>query len=144
MRKTLSTLALCVLCTGCGKEMGRVPFASAGTGSNTVTLKAGEVSFWTDIDIEYDGTTVLTYDVTLSQSGTNVATVSCDPLGQLPVKSSWVETDFNNHHSRRGNGKMTCNATLATGGPTLVTATLSFASKPSKVTLKKADLALRQ
>jgi hypothetical protein len=129
---------------GCGKEVGRVPFSSDGDGTSTVTLKAGEVAFWTDIDIEYTGSAALVYTVELEQGGAKVASVTCDPLGPLPAKTSWVETNIGDAHSRRGNGKMRCSATVPSGGPTVVNAKLAWSTKPATVSLKKADLALRQ
>ncbi len=140
MRWTLALLAL----VACGKEVGRVPFSGEGSGSTTVTLKAGEVAFWTDIDIDYTGSASLQYTVELEQGGTKVASITCDPLAQLHTKTSWVETNIGDQHSRRGNGKMDCTATLPAGGPTTVNAKLAFGTKPKTITLKKADLALRQ
>lgn len=137
-------LAVALSSTGCGKEAGRVPFAAEGAQSATIELAAGEVSFWTDLDIQYDGAAALAYTVTLSQGGAPVATAVCNPLGHLPVKMGWVETNVNGAQSRKGNGKMGCSAKLAAGGPTAVQATLAFAQRPATLTLTKADLVLKQ
>lgn len=137
-------LVLAATAAGCGKEAGRVPFATEGVGSATVELAAGEVSFWTDLDVEYAGDASLAYTVTLSQGGAPVATAVCNPLGHLSVKMGWVETNVNGARSRKGNGKMGCSAKLASGGPTTVDATLAFAQRPTSLTLNKADLVLKQ
>jgi hypothetical protein len=128
----------------CGKEVGRVPFAAEGTATASMPMAAGEVAFWTDIDLEYTGDATLAYTIALSQGGAKVASATCDPLGNIPVKTGWVETNVGAAHSRRGSGKMTCSATLPAAGPTTVTATLAFGRKPATLTLKKADLAVRQ
>jgi hypothetical protein len=143
-RGVVAVAAVAFSLAGCGTEVGRIPFSGEGTGAATVTLKAGEVAFWTDIDIRYEGSTSLTYDVTLSQGGSVVARTKCDPLGRIPAKTSWTETNLGSSHTRHGNGEMTCAATLPHGGPTAVDATLAFAPKPSSVSLAKADLVLRQ
>jgi hypothetical protein len=135
----LSSLAL--LLAGCGKEVGRVPFAASGSGTANVTLEAGDVDFWTDIDVEYRGDAALQYHVDLEQGGAGVATAACNPLGPINVKTSWVETNLGSAHSRSGMGKMSCSVKLAKGGPTKVKATFT-ASKSA--TLKKADLVLKQ
>lgn len=130
--------------TACGSEAGRVPFSNEGSGAAPMTLKAGEVAFWTDLDVAYEGQAALVYRIELVQDGSTVATAVCDPLGHLPMKMSWRETNIGASHSRRGRGKMECAATLAKGGPTTVKATLAFDRKPATVTLKKADLVLKQ
>jgi hypothetical protein len=141
--KILATLGLIAL-AGCGKEMGRVRFGSDGTSDATMTLKAGEVDFWTDIDVAYQGSASLTYAITLEQGGNSVATATCNPLGRIHVKSTWVETDLGSSHTRRGMGKMVCSADLPSGGSTTVKATLAWGSKPASATLKKADLVVKQ
>lgn len=135
---------LLVLASSCGKEAGRVPFTAEGAREATVMLKAGEVAFWTDLDVEYQGEAAIEYRVELLQAGTNVGSAVCNPLGHLPVKSGWVETNIGSSHSRRGNGKMECSAKVAAGGSTTVKATLAFKQKPQTITLKKADLVVKQ
>jgi hypothetical protein len=112
--------------------------------SSTIALGKGDIAFWTDIDIEYDGPAALTYQIDLVQGGKPVASARCDPLARLHVKSTWMERNLGNAHSRRGNGKMACEASVPAAGPTLVTAALIFSRKPASLTLRKADLALRQ
>ena len=128
---------------GCGKEVGRVPLTGEGAADVSATLKAGEVSFWTDIDIEYEGAAVLTYKIDLVQGSKTVGSATCDPLGHLPAKMGWVETNIGDRHSRKGSGKMECKATVPEGATTAKVA-LAFAKKPAKVTLRKADLVMKQ
>jgi hypothetical protein len=137
-------LGLGLLLAACGKEAGRVPFTAEGPKEATLALKAGDVAFWTDIDLEFEGNSDLFYQVDLVQNGATVATAECDPLGHLSVKTSWVSTDIGNKHSRSGNGKMPCDVKLAAGGPTTVKATLTWSHKPTTLTLKKADLVVKQ
>jgi hypothetical protein len=137
-------IASVVLLSACGTEVGRVSLAGEGTQTGSATLKAGAVAFWTDLDIDYDGDAALSYDVTLEQGGKTVASAKCNPLGNMSAKVSWVETNIGDSHSRRGMGKMDCTANVAAAGPTTAKVTLAFGAKPKKVTLKKADLVLKQ
>ena len=138
-----AALAL-ALATGCGKEAGRISFTAEGLGSGSMTLKPGEVSFWTDIDMSYEGDAALAYHIELSQGGSKVATALCNPLGSLPVKTGWVESNIGSSHSRRGLGKMPCSATVTSGGATALSVRLAFSKTPAKYTLKQADLVVRQ
>lgn len=140
---TLTVLSALIL-AGCGKEVGRVPFAAEDTKAVSMPLQAGEVAFWTDLNVEYEGSTGLIYDVQLVQGGGTVATAKCDALGPMSMKVGWAETQFGASGSRRGNGKMVCSANLAKGGPTVVRATLGFSTRPSSVALSKADLVIKQ
>jgi hypothetical protein len=128
----------------CGKETGRVPFAAEGTANAPATLKAGNVDFWTDIDMKWEGDAALAYTIELEQGGKSVATATCNPLGAINVKLNWSETNIGGSHSRSGSGKMGCSATLPSGGATNVKATLAFSRKPATLTLSKADLVLKQ
>ena len=119
----------------CGKELGRVPFTSVGMATATVPLAAGEVAFWTDIDLEYEGDASLAYQVELSQGGASVGSTTCDPLARLSVRESWSETNLGGSHSRHGTGKLGCSVTLAAGGPTTVKAhagLLAASRRPSR------------
>ena len=140
-RSLFVALSSLVLLAGCGKEMGRVPFSAPGNGTASVTLQAGEVAFWTDIDADFQSDASLRYQIHLEQGGASVGSATCNPLGSVNVKTSWVETNLGSKHTRSGMGKMGCSVTLAKGGPTTVKATLG----PGKaVTFKKADLVLKQ
>lgn len=139
----MTALALAAL-AGCGKEAGRVPLAGEGSGSSTMTLKAGEVDFWTDLDLSWDGNASLAYAIDLEQGGKTVATATCNPLGDLHVKMRWTETNFGGSHSRHGRGKMNCSVSLPSGGATTVKATLAWGTKPATSALKKADLVVKQ
>lgn len=143
-RALFVALSSLVLLAGCGKEAGRVPLAGEGTAAATITLEAGDVDFWTDLAIEYQGDPSLQYRIELEQGGAAVATATCNPLGRISVKSMWTETNLGSSHSRHGTGKMSCSAKLAKGGPTTVKATLAFSTKPASVALTKADLVVKQ
>ena len=133
-----------LLLVGCGKEVGRVPFSAEATASAPLQLAAGDVAFWTDLDIAYDGDASLEYRIDLLQGGASAATAVCDPLGQMNIKLGWVETHLGASSSRRGSGKMTCGATLAKAGPTIVQATLAFGVRPTAFALERADLVVKQ
>lgn len=137
-------VALLFAVTACGKEAGRVRLAAEGNGAVEVTLDSGEVAFWTDLDIAYEGDATLNYRIEMFQNGNKAGTAECNPLGHLPVKTGWVETSIGSSHSRRGSGKMDCTAKLVTAGPTIVKTTLAFGKRPTSVTLKKADLVIKQ
>lgn len=132
------------LACGCGTELGRVPFSADGAGSTTVTLAAGEVSFWTDLDLYYEGPATMAYDVTLKQGGAAVARVSCDPLARLTTRVAWTEINVDDAHTRRGRGKLGCRATLSAGGPTTIDVELVVPVRPARFELKKADLVVKQ
>jgi hypothetical protein len=141
----LATVLLgAALAAGCGKEVGRVSLSSAHEGESKIDLKAGEVAFWTDIDIEWEGNVTARYEIDLEQNGSKVATTTCNPLGPLKVKLGWVETHLSGRHSRRGRGKMDCAVQLEKGGPTVVHTKLSLSSQPASLKLAKADLVLKQ
>ena len=143
-RPALLVLGLCLAVLACGKEVGRIRLPAEGNGAAVVNLDAGEVSFWTDLDIQYEGDATLGYTIELFQNGTSAGKAECNPLGRLPAKTGWVETNIGSSHSRRGSGKMECSAKLVTAGETMVKTTLAFGKKPSTVTLKKADLVIKQ
>ena len=138
-----TALALLAL-TGCGKEVGRLPFSSEGRKSTVLALSPGDVAFWTDLDIQYEGVAAADYHIDLSQAGHSVATAVCDPLGPMSVQLGWLETQHSAKRSKSGRGEMTCSATLAKGGPTTVEVTLAFRSKPAVLALSKADLVVKQ
>ncbi len=144
MRRSFAVLGLFALVAGCGKEAGRVPLPGAGSGATALTLAPGDVALWTDIDISYEGDAALHYDVEFVQGGVTVANAKCNPLGPLSVKTSWVETNLGFEHSRSGNGKMDCSTKLATGGGTEVRTNLIVDRKGTKLTIKKADLVIKQ
>ena len=127
-----------------GNEVGRIPFTSTGTATSTLPLDAGEVSFWTDLDIRYAGDPPLTYQVDLVQGGRHVATASCDPLGHKSTTIGWLSMSDGVSHLERGRGKMLCTASVPVSGPTTIQATLLLEPDGNAVTLKKADLAIRQ
>ncbi|HYQ26873.1 MAG TPA: hypothetical protein VER04_06630 [Polyangiaceae bacterium] len=76
--------------------------------------------------------------------GRTVATTRCDPLGKLSVQLGWVDIQRNALHSASGHGKMSCAATLAKAGPTVVRATLAFGVRPLTATINRADLVVKQ
>lgn len=143
-RHTYLLVAFAGLVFGSGTEVGRVPLTGEGTSTTQANLKAGEVAFWTDIDIEYDGDATLAYDVTLEQGGKPVAKTMCDPLARLATRVSWFETNIGSKHSRRGMGKLACTATVPVGGQTTANVTLKLGAKPRSILIKKADLVLKQ
>ena len=136
----LSLLAV----SACGKEVGRVRLPAEGSGAVELTLDAGEVAFWTDLSIEFEGDASLEYRIDVFQNGSSVGTTVCNPLGHLSVKTGWVETNVGSSHTRRGMGKMSCELKLPSAGPTMVKTTLVFGKKAPTSTLRKADLVVKQ
>lgn len=128
----------------CGKEVGRVRLPAEGSGAVELTLDAGEISFWTDLSIEYEGDASLEYRIDVFQNGSSVGKTVCNPLGRLSVKTGWVETNVGSTHTRRGMGNMSCELKLPSAGPTVVKTTLVFTKKPPNATLRKADLVVKQ
>ena len=130
--------------SACGKEVGRVRLPAEGSGAVELTLDAGEVAFWTDLSIEYEGDASLEYRIDVFQNGASVGKAVCNPLGRLSVKIGWVETNVGRSHTRRGMGNMGCELKLPSAGPTVVKTTLAFGKKPPTSTLRKADLVIKQ
>jgi hypothetical protein len=143
---TAAMLALfsCFRLKSCGTEVGRLAFAAPGMSSSTLPLKAGDVSFWTDLDVHYEGAPPLVYQVDLAQGGRNVASAFCDPLGRKDIDTGWLSLYDGPSHTERGRGKMHCTVKLAAAGPTTIQATLLVDPPSSAVTLTKADLVIRQ
>lgn len=127
-----------------GKEVGRVPFAAEGTGKTTVQLAAGDVALWTDVEVSFEGDASLAYQVTLTQGDKVVASATCDPLADLPTKLNYVRLDLNEKHTRRGQGRMTCEVKVPAAGPTTVEATLAWTHPPASAALKRANLLIKQ
>lgn len=130
--------------TACGREVGRVRLPAEGSGAVELTLDAGEISFWTDLSVEYEGEASLEYRIDVFQNGSSVGNAVCNPLGRLSVKSGWVETNVGSSHTRRGLGNMSCDLKLPSAGPTLIKTTLAFGKKPPTTLLRKADLVIKQ
>jgi hypothetical protein len=137
-------VAVLLMLASCGKEAGRVPFRGEGSDMRTIMLKPGHVAFWSVMDIEFEGKGELLYTIDLEQGGAKVASVTCDALGFHPAETNWSYMDIGDRHQWRGNAKMDCHANLVSGGSTTVNAKLAFGTKPSNVTIRKADLELRQ
>ena len=138
--------AASVLCSlaACGKEVGRMSFSSEDTKRVELPLRAGEVAFWTDLDLKYAGPAELDYRIDLVQGGRAVASAVCDPLGPKGTQLNWFELDRRDQHVRSGRGEMLCRASLTKGGPTTVEASLAFRTKPRAFRFDKADLVLKQ
>ena len=128
----------------CGKEAGRLSFSSPGTNTSSLALKAGEVAFWTDLNVHYEGDPPLVYQVELAQGGQTVASAFCDPLVHREIDLGWLSLYNGASHSERGRGKMRCTAKLPASGPTTVQATLLVDPPGTAVTLTKADLVIKQ
>ncbi len=128
----------------CGSEAGRISFTGPGSAAATFPLQKGQVTFWTALDAEWQGDASLGYAIELDQAGKAIGAATCNPLGLIPVKSSWTETNLGGSHSRHGVGKMTCTASVPAAGPTTVKATLAFAHQPATFTLTRADLVIKQ
>lgn len=136
-------VAFAVISPPLGKELGRIRFAGPGSGSATLPLAAGEVAFWTDLDIHFEAVPPLAYHVDLSQAGRQVASASCEPLGSKSVMIGWLSTSDGVTHLERGSGRMSCTARVPTSAPTTIQATLELEPQVN-VALKRADLVIRQ
>lgn len=142
--RCLALVLLALPLLACGRPVGNLPFSGEGTKTTTMPLAAGNVAFWTNLDVAYEGAATLGYRIELSQAGRTVAMVDCDLLENLSLKLGWLATNYGAVHSTVGHAKMQCVASLPTGGPTVVKATLAFGTRPAKANLKHADLVLKQ
>ena len=124
---------------GCGTEVGRVPLSGEGSGTGKAKLQAGEVVFWTDLDVDYEGDLGAAYDVKLTLGG-HTLSASCDPF-DVNVKTKAVTTSFNGKHSKRYNGKMKCSVTAPSAGEATIETTFK-AGGPAQ--FRKADLVIKQ
>ena len=144
IRRGALLLSFLLAVSACGKEVGRVRLPGEGSGAVELALDAGEIAFWTDLSIEYEGDASLEYRIDVFQNGSSVGKTVCNPLGRLSVKTGWVETNVGSSHTRRGMGNMSCELRLPSAGPTVVKTTLVFGKKPPTTTLRKADLVVKQ
>jgi hypothetical protein len=137
----MKALFLIALLSGCGKEVGRVPFTESGSGDEKMQLDAKEVAFWSDMDLEWEGDASGRYEIELLKKGDKVGSASCNLLAAPKVKMSWVETNIGGKHSRRGRGKLDCSVDLSSAGEYEVRVKLKASSN---ITLRKADLVVKQ
>ena len=136
-------VACCSGLVGCSKELGRVPFSSEGTGTTTVELAAGEVTFWSELELKCDRGSGLAYEIALVQRGVAVTKTVCDPLGDMR-NFALVATRSRTSFARSGHGKMSCRATLPAAGLTTVQSRLVSRQRPPSCTIGKADLVIKQ
>jgi hypothetical protein len=132
-------LPMAVWLAACGTEAGRVPLAGPGSGTTKLTLKAGEVAFWTDLDVEWEGSLAARYDVTLA-SGGQTLTATCNPT-DVTARLNSTRNTTGNKSAFRYEGKMKCDVT-APGGDAVLTATLSVGNATAM--FKKSDLVVKQ
>ena len=128
---------------GCGTRVGRIPCSKPGSASTVVTAKAGEMVFWSDLDIAWDGNFQPRYDITVTQVGKVVGTVTCDPL-DVHVRLHSKRTNWGAHHTASQEGKMSCRVTLPASGPTKIKASLRYLARPKKLTVHRLDLVIKQ
>ena len=136
----MKALLFLVALSGCGKEVGRVGFTEAGSSEEKMHLDAKEVDFWTDLDVEWEGSASGRYDIEILKKDEKVASTTCNLLGNPKIKMSWVETNIGDKHKRRGRGKLDCSVSISSAGDYTVKVKL----KASDLTLRKADLVVKQ
>jgi hypothetical protein len=130
---------------GCAQEVARVPFTAEGSGTTKVTVGNGGIDLWTDLDLEYSGTMVARYDIKMSQGGKVVMSASCDPFDvrqKVGVKQTTRGVDKVVYFT----GKMGCRKGLEAvpAGVTDVSVALTIPGKPTKLTIHKLDLVLKE
>ena len=138
-----TTAAAVISLAGCGTRVGRIPFSKPGSSSTVLTAKAGELVFWSDLDVAWDGNFQPRYDITVTQVGKVVGTVTCDPLN-VHVRLHSKRTNWGTHHTASQEGKMSCRVTLPASGSTKIKASLRYLSRPKKLTVRRLDLVIKQ
>ncbi len=133
-----------VLASGCGKEIGRVALAGEGEGDTSVTVAANQqLALWTSLDASWDGTWTPSYAVELRDaSGKRVAATTCDPLTPTTrVKS--IETHIGTRWTKSYSGKMQCELVAPSAGTYTVHANLTYAAKPTSLTVRDIGLVVK-
>ncbi|WP_109850965.1 hypothetical protein [Aquimarina sp. AU58] len=132
MKKLLLGLSITLALIGCdaltGEEIGRISFKQTSDveqiiRETTLDLKKGEkISFWTEIDIEYENELALIYTVELlidskEQGGFKMNALETNPTmmeikKSLGNKTTWRYTGKMNHWTIKEDGNYTFKAVL--------------------------------
>ena len=130
-RAIVVALSLVVSLAGCGKEAGASRSRARGRPAPRSRSTPARSTSGPTSPSSTRATPPSSTRSILKQGGASVGTATCNPLGHMSVKTSWVETNLGGSHSRKGNGKMACSGNLAKGGDTTVKAHLAFGKKPA-------------
>lgn len=131
--------------TQCGSEVGRIPVTQIGPISSAQIKITGnkKISFWTRLDVEYDGNVDMNYFISFLKENTLISQTMCDPF-DVSTKIKSVTTDINDHHTKSYLGKMNCQITLVESGKYTVNAKLLLVPDSGFPKLKQADLIFKQ
>ena len=145
-----------VVFTGCGEEVGRIPFSDLGSGETEVAIDAGKgIDFWTELDIKFEGAVGLVYVITLHQMEEQVWRKVCSPF-DVSTKVKSVETAIGDSQSIKYSGKMRCSATVPDSGLVTVRVILGYVEPPvqtgspivttfpESVQMEQANLVIKQ
>jgi hypothetical protein len=125
-----------LLVSSCFSSSRRISVGGEGAKEATVELDSGDIRFATYFKARNTTAAVARYDIELLQSGRVVSRTACS---LLPV----IDDRQCRHHYdevRECNIVMQCRAHLDAGGPTVVRARLSVATKPKDFKFDRVDL----
>lgn len=152
-KKTITTLVLCLFLMGCsaltGEEIARLEINKVSTGSENVfddeailELKKGdEIMFWSDMDVTYEGTVELRFNVKIFKDGVKLKQMEIDPtkknitVGEVKTelmgKTDWSFSGKNSELKINEEGSYTIKAIL-------------IASENSSLKVTKAELVIKK
>lgn len=146
MRKISITLFFSLLfLMQCGSEIGKIPIKEIGPVSSTQIKIIGDkkITFWTQLDIKYDGNVGMNYFISFLKNGTMVSQAICNPFN-VNIKIKSLITNLNDHHTKHYLGKMSCETSLPESGEYTVNTQLMLLPDSPSPTLTQADLILKQ
>lgn len=135
---TISTLLLIGCSALTGEEIARLDINEVSIDNNNLVIKEAslqlkkeeEISFWSDIDISYDGAVALRFKIEVLRDGINLGVLDIDPtdknitLGEVKTslqgKTNWSFTGKNTEYKIEEDGEYTFKGILvASNNPTL-------------------------
>jgi hypothetical protein len=145
-------LALAPLLVGCdallGKEVARLPVNEVSTAGHevvkeaTVQLKKDEkIALWSDMDLAYEGSSPVRFQVQITKDGTPFKELQLDPT-EKNVTIGEVKTDFNGSIKWRFSGK-NAELVIPDAGSYTFKAILVAAPNPT-LHVTKAELVLKK
>lgn len=140
--KILFILVCLVGMIGCGKEIIRFQFQELKPISKSIEIdNSKELSFWTDLEIEYVGNLYFLYKIKIQEGNQLLEEIACSPLN-VSVQLKFLRTSFNDKTYLRYEGKMRCVTTKPFPKIIQVEATPEIQGNVNL--LKKYDLVLKQ
>jgi len=152
MNKILITLVLPLIFIGCsaitGEEIARLEINKVSTSGNftadevTLELKKGdEITFWSDIDLAYDGGVETRFKVKIYKGDNKTKEININPI-EKSISIGEVKTVLNNNTKWSFTGKNSSYTADADASYTFKS--IFVASNNPSLIVKKAELVLKK